>query len=79
MPDRRVFSPFTTPFSDLAVVAADECRELFAAVVGPGDPLWPLHIEVTRQVLAADGIPAGELTEWLAVALHSAGRVDNGS
>lgn len=48
-----------------AVVA--ECRELFAFVAGQGDPLWEIHVEVARQVLALDGIPVDELAEWLAV------------
>lgn len=50
-----------------AAVAA-ECRALFARVEGPDDPLWELHVEVARQVLAVGGgISAGELAEWLAV------------
>lgn len=48
------------------VVAA--CRELLAVVVGEGDPLWPLQVEICRGVLAAGGaIGADELAEWLAV------------
>lgn len=35
---------------------ADECRALFSTVVGERDPLWPLHIDVARQVLAADSL-----------------------
>lgn len=54
-----------------AVVA--ECRELFAFVAGPGDPLWDIHVEVTRQVLALDGIPVDELAEWLAVTRRAQG------
>lgn len=53
--------------ASLADVALTECRTLFGAVVGPDDPLWPLQAEVARQVLAAGGIPANELQEWLAV------------
>ncbi|WHU48668.1 flagellar hook-length control protein [Gordonia sp. L191] len=45
-----------------------EARTLFGAVVGPHDPLWPLQLDVTRQMLAAGGVPADELSEWLAVA-----------
>ena len=45
-----------------------EAQTLFGAVVGPDDPLWPLQLDVTRQVLAAGGVPADELSEWLAVA-----------
>lgn len=48
--------------------AADAVRELAGTVAGPGDPLWELHVEIARQVLAVGGgIPAGELAEWLAV------------
>jgi hypothetical protein len=52
---------------------ADECRELFGTVVGDGDPLWPLHIDVARQVLAVGGLSADELSEWLAVARSRTG------
>ncbi|MBM4536283.1 flagellar hook-length control protein [Rhodococcus hoagii] len=62
---------------ELAAVAAEECRDLFAVVVGPEDPLWPIHLEVARQVLATGGIPAGELTEWLAVARRAEGSDDD--
>lgn len=45
-----------------------ECRALFGRVAGPGDPLWELHVDVARQVLAVGGgIPAHELAEWSAV------------
>lgn len=47
---------------------ADDCRTLFGVVAGPDDALWPVHVDVSRQVLALGGIPANELTEWLAVA-----------
>lgn len=53
--------------------AVTECRELFGTVAGAVDPLWPLHLDVARQVLARDGIPADELAEWLAVARQRAG------
>ncbi|WP_020109609.1 hypothetical protein [Nocardia sp. 348MFTsu5.1] len=59
--------------ADLDRAAADECRVLFGTVAGPDDPLWPLHLDVARGVLAAGGIPADELTEWLAVARQRAG------
>ena len=48
--------------------AVAECRELFGTVAGPGDALWELQVEVARAVLAQKGIPADELSEWLAVA-----------
>lgn len=49
--------------------AVAECRALFGAVVGPGDALWPMHVDVARQVLAvgAGWISADELAEWVAV------------
>jgi hypothetical protein len=52
----------------LGAAALTECRELFGRVDGPEDPLWPLHVDVTRQVLAVGGgIPVDELAEWVAV------------
>jgi hypothetical protein len=53
---------------DLEATAVAELRELFGTVTGPHDPLWMLQVDVCRAVLAAGGIPADELTEWLAVA-----------
>lgn len=58
----------------LDAAVAEECRELFGTVAGPRDPLWPLHIDITRQVLAFGGVPADELTEWTAVARRLAGQ-----
>ena len=46
---------------------ADECRTLFGVVVGDGDPLWPLHKDITRQAIAAGALSADELSEWAAV------------
>ncbi len=46
---------------------ADECRALFGVVAGPADPLWPLHVDVMRQALAAGALSADELSEWAAV------------
>jgi hypothetical protein len=45
----------------------DTCRSLLGTVAGPDDPLWPLHVDVARQVLAAGGVPVDELQEWAAV------------
>ncbi|MFA1701656.1 flagellar hook-length control protein [Mycobacterium intracellulare] len=59
--------------TDLQTQAVAELRELFGTVVGPDDPAWPVQLDVARQVLAAGGIPADELSEWLAVARHRAG------
>jgi hypothetical protein len=57
----------------LEAQAAAELRALFGTVVGEGDPAWPVQLDVARGVLAAGGIPADELSEWLAVARHRAG------
>ena len=50
---------------------ADELRRAFGLVVGPGDALWPLQVDVARQTLALSGIASGigldELREWVAV------------
>ncbi|KKF01621.1 hypothetical protein [Mycolicibacterium obuense] len=59
--------------SDLERQAVAECRELFGTVAGPDDPLWELHRDIARQVLALDGVPTDELAEWLAVARQRAG------
>jgi hypothetical protein len=56
--------------AELERVAVEECRELFGTVTGPDNPLWPLHVEVARGVLAAGGIPFGELQEWAGLARH---------
>jgi len=53
--------------TDLEAAATAECRRLFARVAGPGDALWELHVDVARQVIAAGGVPVGELREWVAV------------
>lgn len=58
--------------ADLEAAAAAECRALFGTVAGPDDPLWDLHLDIARQVLALDGVPADELSEWLAVARQRA-------
>lgn len=58
---------------DLEAQAIRELRQLVGEVVGEGDPLFPLQIEVARGVLAVDGIPADELSEWAAVARQKAG------
>lgn len=57
-----------------AVVA---CKELFGIVNGPGDALWPLHGDVTRQYLSAGGMSSAELREWLAVQQRREARSDH--
>lgn len=61
------------PVSQLDAVVADECRALFGAVVGPDDALWALQVDVARRVLAAGGVPARELAEWLTVQRQAEG------
>lgn len=52
----------------LDAAAAEEARALFGRVEGPGDPLWDLHVDVARQVLAVGGgVSSVELAEWTAV------------
>lgn len=53
--------------AQIGAEVAAEHRRMFGTVVGPDDPLWPVHVEVCRRVLALDGIPPDELAEWLAV------------
>lgn len=58
----------TLSAADVEARAVDACRELFGIVgSGPADPLWQLHGDVCRQYLAAGGVSAAELVEWLAV------------
>ncbi|BBX92717.1 flagellar hook-length control protein [Mycolicibacterium boenickei] len=51
----------------LDTAVAEQCRELFGVVAGPSDPLWPLHVDIARQVLALGALTADELGEWQAV------------
>jgi hypothetical protein len=57
-----------TDAASLEAAFAAAAREQVAQVVGPGDLLWELHGDVTRQYLAAGGMSADELAEWTAVA-----------
>jgi hypothetical protein len=57
----------------------DTCRDLLSTVAGPDDPIWAVQVQVCRGVLAAGGIPADELAEWLAVARHRAGIAAEGN
>jgi hypothetical protein len=52
------------------VIAA--ARDLVGTVVGEGDPLWPLQLQIARGVLAAGGLSGDEVSEWLSVARHRA-------
>ncbi|UVT31519.1 hypothetical protein SEA_MASK_87 [Mycobacterium phage Mask] len=61
----------------LDAAAAAEARALFGRVEGPDDPLWELHVDVARQVLAVGGgIPANELAEWAEVERRAEGGSD---
>ena len=53
--------------ADLDAMVAEESRAAFGTAVGPQDPLWPVQVDVARQVLALGGLPADELSEWAAV------------
>lgn len=53
-----------------------ELRALVGVVAGPADPLFALQVDIARGVLAAGGIPAAELAEWLAVARRRADGAD---
>ena len=53
--------------TEIEATTTAECRALVGQVIGPTDPLWELQLEVARGVLAAAGLPADELAEWLAV------------
>ncbi|WP_137146927.1 flagellar hook-length control protein [Mycolicibacterium sp. CR10] len=59
--------------TDLESQAVAEMRSLVGEVVGPDDPAWQLQCAIARGVLAADGIPVDELSEWAAVARQRAG------
>lgn len=66
----------TLPPADLDAELERECRKLFGCVIGEGDPLFPVQVDACRGVLAAGGIPADELAEWLAVARRREGQVE---
>jgi len=59
--------------ADLEAHLETELRALVGTVVGEGDPLFALQVEIARGVLAVGGVPTDELAEWLAVARHRAG------
>lgn len=61
----------------LEAAAVAECRTLVGQVIGPDDAVWPLQLEVARGVLAAGGVPADELAEWLAVQRQAEQGVDS--
>lgn len=59
--------------AQLEAQARAEVLAIAGEIVGPGDPLWEVQCDIARGVLAAGGVPADELSEWLAVARHRAG------
>ncbi len=59
--------------TDLEQQTVTELRDLFGTVVGEGDPLWSLHVDIARQAIALGALSADELSEWLAVARSRAG------
>lgn len=55
--------------------AVAACRALFGIVSGESDdPLRELHIDTTRQSLAAGLLSADEIAEWLSAARRREGR-----
>jgi hypothetical protein len=52
----------------MAEAAVRRCREVFGQCNGPTDPLWPVHVDICRQVFGHGGLPASEVAQWLAVA-----------
>ncbi|QPG72132.1 flagellar hook-length control protein [Mycolicibacterium mucogenicum DSM 44124] len=64
--------------ADVEGPAVAQCEQLFGTVSAPGDPLWELQCRVARGVLAAGGIPANELAEWLAVTRLAEGEPEAG-
>lgn len=59
--------------TDLEAQAVTELRELFAEVIGPDDPVWPVQVDVARQAISLGALSADELREWAAVMSHRAG------
>lgn len=54
--------------ADVQTRAVEEMRRMFGVIgAGASDPLWSVHGDVCRQFLAAGGLSADELAEWLAV------------
>lgn len=62
---RRLAEGTLSP-ADVEAATVAECRALVGQVTGPQDACWPLQLEICRGVLAASGVPADELAEWLA-------------
>jgi hypothetical protein len=59
---------------ELEAEVAELVRAAAGTVVGPGDPVWPVQVQIARDVLAVGGgIPANELAEWAAVTAHKEG------
>ena len=63
--------------AQLDAAAVAECRQLVGQVIGPDDAVWPLQLEVARGVLAAGGVPADEMAEWLSVQRQAEGHADS--
>lgn len=58
--------------ADLDREAAAKTLELYRIVDGPADPIWPIQVEIARQVMARGGIPLEEMQQWVAVAMSRA-------
>lgn len=59
--------------AELDAAAVAGCEALMLQAVGPDDPLWPMQVELARQVLMLGGVPATELAEWAAVQRQAEG------
>lgn len=53
--------------AELEAQTIARCREIMGTVYGPDDPAWTVQVDISRQVIAANGHTADELAEWLAV------------
>lgn len=61
---------------DIEAEVVAKCCELVGVVHGPTDPMWALQIDITRQVLHANGLSVDEVAEWLAVMRSREGVID---
>lgn len=58
---------------DMVPAFLDETRELCGQVIGPGDPMWTVQVEITRDVLGLGGIPYDEMVAYVEIARQRSG------
>jgi hypothetical protein len=63
----RAISQGEVSAADVERSAVDRARAVFGRVIGPGDPLWGVQVEVARSAVALGALPANELAEWAVV------------